>query len=155
MEMKKCLFLCFLIFFSCSSGNDNATSPSTRSYLMGVGPIWKEYSTPTQGNILDMYQKIADFGEILIVQGLWRDSYSSAGTVPQGIEPYMAMVPAYGYIPQVGINFFSENLGVVTVYLDPSNNTGGVWLNNTTTQNYYTTLVFTILNGCHSGVAPS
>lgn len=116
---------------------------------MGVGPIWKDYSTPTQSNILDMYQKIADFGEILIVQGTWRDSYSDAGTVPQSIEPYMMMAPTFGYVPYVGINFFNEKLGVVTTYLDPFSDTGGVWLNNTTTQNNYTALVFNILNTYH------
>src|SRR5574340_21035 len=111
-NLIKRIFLCLLILCSCTNENKNATS--TRPYFMGVGPIWKNYSAPTTDAMLDMYGKIADFGELLIVQGAWRDTYSSAGTMPQGIEPYLVMAPAYGYVPQVGINFFNENLGVVT-----------------------------------------
>jgi hypothetical protein len=136
---------------ACSKASDGpiGSATPTRSYLMGVGPIWKNYSHPTEDNLIDMYEKINHFGEILIAQGRWRDSYQEAGRIPQGIEPYLIMASVYGFTPQVGINFFDENLGVVTAYLDPVADTGGVWRNNPTSQNNYTALVYEILNIYH------
>jgi len=105
---------------------------SQRSYKLGIGPIPKNFPG-TQEGWLDMFEKIPEVGEIVVVQNEWRESIEKSGEIPEILQLVESMKNKYGYVPQFGINFFQ---GEGKALLNTRNNRVNNWTNEDAKQQY-------------------
>jgi len=76
-----------------------------RHFKVGIGPIPRNFPSNQQG-WLDMYTKISDVAEIVVVQSRWNESVKKAGDIPEFLDTIGMMKNRFNYIPQFGITFF-------------------------------------------------
>lgn len=108
------LLFTIVSFSGCSESNhDDDSDDNSRNYMVGVGPIWRNFPSVTYENIHDMMLHFSESGEVMLAQTLWRDSKETSGSVPQFINDLVMVWPNLFGVKykgiSYGINFFKDN----------------------------------------------
>jgi hypothetical protein len=151
---KMFLLFAFIAAMSCTvcfKDNKNTQNANERNFIVGIGPVWRNYQSGTSDDTIDMIKKINEVGDMLLVQNSWKDSNPSlAGQLPQYFVDVITIWPTvenppvkYKYV-SYGINFFNQGTGVAEIAINPGDPND--WTNDTVSSAKYTKVVLALCN---------
>lgn len=114
--MKKILLFLFIPGVVCLAVNCEKSTPKeipdTRNFIVGIGPVWKNFPETSYEIIEDLMSHINELGEIVLAQTNWRTDLASSGSVPAFFNDLVNVWPSlfnvnYQYV-SYGINFFDQ-----------------------------------------------
>ena len=90
----------------------NSLAPPARGFSMGVaGIIPRNFPNSSADDWLNLYDTLAETGELLGVYTNWTDSPETAGEIPQVVSTAFGLALRYGFTPLVTLGFYRDAPG--------------------------------------------